>query len=219
MRRSRRTPQSLWRWRATCAGPSWRQTGRKEPLKNQQGCLGPADCACDCGHQDVVACLYERARERVFGGDLSVVRDKLPGFSTHSCSFLQWGERLYILKTAPLPACQGLPVHTSAPHNHSAAHSTPCRRDLTQSRYIAFQWASSELWWRNKQTHAGVFIPSVLTHLSTASSCGPSPFSVLLLLFTLFLSLQSNKQKWTLDRLLKLCNVKAKQMCFCYLCW
>lgn len=46
-----------------------------------------------------------KQQERVFGGDLSVVRDKLPGFSTLSCSFLQWGERLYILKTAPLPAC------------------------------------------------------------------------------------------------------------------
>lgn len=48
---------------------------RNEPLKNQQGCLGLADCACDCGRQDVLACLYERAREResVFGGDLTVV--------------------------------------------------------------------------------------------------------------------------------------------------
>lgn len=62
-----------------------------------------------------------------------------------------------------------------------------------------------------ENTHAGVFIPSVFTHASTASSCVLSPFSVLLLSFMLFLSLQSNKQKWTLDRLLKLCNVKAKQ--------
>lgn len=46
-----------------------------------------------------------KEQERVFGGDLNVVWDKLPGFSTLSCSFLQWGERLYILKTAPLPAC------------------------------------------------------------------------------------------------------------------
>lgn len=38
----------------------------------------------------------------------------------------------------------------------------------------------------------------------------PSPFSVLFLSFMLFESLQSNKQKWTLDRLLKLCNLKAK---------
>lgn len=155
-RRSRRTRRSLWRWRATCAGPSWRQTERNEPLKNQQGCLGLADCACDCGRRDVRRCLYERARESVFG--LAVVRDKLPGFSTLSCSSLQWGERLYILKTAP-SAClpQGLPVHTSAPHNHSAAHSTPCRRDLARSCYVAFQRASSELWWRNKQTHMQEF--------------------------------------------------------------
>lgn len=34
----------------------------------------------------------------------------------------------------------------------------------------------------------------------------------------LFSSSKSNKEKWTLDGLLKLCNVKAKQMCFCYLC-
>lgn len=62
-----------------------------------------------------------------------------------------------------------------------------------------------------ENTHAGVFIPSVFTHVSTARSSLPSPFSVLLLLIMLSLSLQSNKQKWTLDGLLKLCNVKAKQ--------
>lgn len=44
---------------------------------------------------------------------------------------------------------------------------------------------------------------------------------VVFFLFFFFLfvcSSESNKEKWTLDGLLKLCNVKAKQMCFCYLC-
>lgn len=44
----------------------------------------------DCGRQDIWhVCTKEREREIVFGGDLTMVRDELPGFSTLSCSFLQ----------------------------------------------------------------------------------------------------------------------------------
>lgn len=55
------------------------------------------------------------------------------------------------------------------------------------------------------------FSSPLFSLMSPQQALVPSPFSVLLLSFMLLLSLQSNKQKWTLDRFLKLCNVKAKQ--------
>lgn len=154
----------------------------------------------------------KRERGLVFGGDLTVVQDELPGFSTLSCSFLQWGERLYILKTALLPSCppardcQYTPLLLTTIQQHTAPPAGG-----TWHGYVMLPFSELPVSSDGENTHAGVFIPSVFTHVSTVSSCVPSPFSVLLLLFMLFLSLQSNKQKWTLDRLLKLCNVKAKQ--------
>lgn len=75
-------------------------------------------------------------------------------------------------------------------------------------------------------THTQEYLsPMFFTAFSTASS----HFSLLLLMLSLLLLLlfffclfshseSKKKEKRTLDGLLKLCNVKAKQMCFYYLC-
>lgn len=74
-------------------------------------------------------------------------------------------------------------------------------------------------------THTQEYLsPMFFTPFSTASS----HFSLLLLMLSLLLLLgfffvcshiqNQKKEKRTLDGLLKLCNVKAKQMCFYYLC-
>lgn len=78
---------------------------------------------------------------------------------------------------------------------------------------------------KRTNVHTGVTTPppSVFTPLPTASYRLSSLFitvvvAVFVSLLFLFLPSESSKEKWTLDGLLKLCNVKAKQMCFCYLC-
>lgn len=96
-----------------------------------------------------LACLCERARELVCGGDLTVVQDELSGFSTLSCSFLQWGERLYVLKTAPLPAC--LPG-TASTHLFSSQPFSSTQHPLQEGLdtvvlccfSVSFQWALME---------------------------------------------------------------------------
>lgn len=150
-----------------------------------------------------------------------------------SCSFLQWGETLQT-KDTPLSACHGPPVLTSASHTHSAAHSTPPPwqegpdTELPQDTHLrtrANKLPMSSDGETTKQTHTRTHtrlsIPSVFT-LFTAESCCFSlscyQCCCCCVFFTPSFS-DSDKKKWTLDGLLKLCNVKAKQMCFCYLCW
>lgn len=139
--------------------------------------------------------------------------------SQPSCSFLQWGERLYRVKTPPLSARHGPPVLTSAPHVHPAAHSTPRRRDLTQTCYMlcalqrgraSFQCSDGE----NNQTHTHTqefFIPPVFTPLHSKLSfpiyCYGCCYRCC---FFLFSSSESNKDEWTLDGLLKLCKCKSQ---------
>lgn len=127
-----------------------------------------------------------------------------------------------------------LPVLTSAPHSHPAAaysyHPHPLQEGPNTDMLHAFQWRASELPMSsdgdkhtNTHTHAGVFIPSVSTPLSTTSGrvslycyrcCHCCCFFLFFILFSSSESKKKIKEKWTLDGLLKLCNVKAKQMCF-----
>lgn len=166
-------------------------------------------------------CVYKRERESVWWWPDRGPR-KTSWLSQTSCSFPQWGEWLYRLRTTPLSACHGLPVLTSAPHTHPAGHSTPCRRDLSQTCYTPFnEGEQASTMGKQANIHTGVLFPSVFSPLATASCRFSLLFSVLLLSFrslSSFLSSESNKEKWTLDGLLKLCNVKAKQKRFCYLC-
>lgn len=84
--------------------------------------MSESDSLCTClWAQRCHECVYKK-RERVCGVDPDVVRDELPGFSHPSCCSLQWGERLYRLKTPLcLPAC--LP-RTASTDSHTTSSST-----------------------------------------------------------------------------------------------
>lgn len=148
--------------------------------------------------------------------------------SQPSCSFLQWGERLYRVKTPPLSARHGPPVLTSAPHVHPAAHSTPRRRDLTQTCYMlcalqrgraSFQCSDGE----NNQTHTHThrsFSSPLFSLLSTASCRFLFTVMDVVIVVVFFCSHLQNQIRMSghwMDSW-SCVNVKAKQMCFCYLC-
>lgn len=181
LRRNKRIPPSLWKWRATCAGPSRRQMGRKEPLKIQQGVW--LTVFVGTGMSGV--CVQESvcSVSVVQGADLTVVRHELPGFSQTTCSFLQWGERLYILKTPSdcLPRTDYTRLcssHPSSNTQHPLQEGLPCYTPFSEGKQ-----ASDELWWGTNQTNTGVSPPRFFTPLSTASCHFSLLLSVLLSLW------------------------------------
>lgn len=161
-----------------------------------------------------------------------------PWLSQPSCSFLQWGERLYRLNP---PFC--LPA---TDHQYSLLLFTPTRQhtappilqegpntDMLHVTRLVTRPSELQMSFdgerkQPKQPNTQEF-SSLLFHSSLHSKLSFlfTVIDVVIVVVVLFFcfsfsffssSSESNKEKWTLDGLLKLCNVKAKQMCFCYLC-
>ena len=140
-----------------------------------------------------------------------------------------------------------LPVLTSAPHSHPAAaysYHPPLQEGPNTDMLHAFQQRASELPMSSDgETHTHTHTHTHTNTHTDTQEFSSSLFSLLspqravvslycyrccrccclfFFYFTfvlIFRIKKKNKEKWTLDGLLKLCNVKAKQMCFfCYLC-
>lgn len=155
----------------------------------------------------------------------SVCGGELPGFPNKLFLPLARRETLQSkdhpsVRLPPTASTRRCSSHPSSSTQHPLQEGPNTDMLYTFSVVESFQRALME---KRTNIHTGVTpLPrfhssphSKLSFLFTFYHCCCGCFVSLLFLF---LPSESSKEKWTLDGLLKLCNVKAKQMCFCYLC-
>lgn len=118
------------------------------------------------------------------------------------------------------------PNWTASTHTHPAVYSTPSPQQEAPNRLVTC--SSAEASKLPVSSDGGI---KDTQEFSTRLFSPLSPQQAVFLFFFLLLfycyqccrlfpHLQYEKKinKWTLDGLLKMCNIKAKQMCICYLC-